>query len=144
VSKNKILTILLSILLVLVVLLSFEVNLVQAKETTKPEDGGSGGGNGGGNGGGECPPGAICISNPLKAETFEELVDAIVNFIFWIAIAIVPLMVLIGAFYFLTAAGDPKKIATGQRIILYTVIGFAIILFARGIIAVIKHVLGVK
>jgi len=92
-----------------------------------------------------CPQdGVVVICNPLQACDIQELIDIIINFIFYVALAIVPLMVLIGAFYILTAAGDPKRVETGKKIILYTVIGFAIILFARGLIAAIRHFFGGK
>ena len=93
----------------------------------------------------ECPPGQICIENPLEAESFEELLNTIVTFISWIAtIAIAPLMIMIAAFYLLTAGGDPKRIDTARRIILWTVIGLAIILFAKGLISVLKQIIGVS
>jgi len=85
---------------------------------------------------------AIEIPNPLEYDTFAELVEAIITFIFYLSVALAPLMVLVGAFYFLTSGGDPKRVETGKKIILYTILGFAIILFAKGIIAVVRHILG--
>jgi hypothetical protein len=87
---------------------------------------------------------AVEFQNPLEYETFGELIDAIIKFIFYIAIVIVPLMLIIGAFYLLTAAGDPKKIGTGKNVIIYTLIGLVVIMLARGLIAVIESVIGVK
>lgn len=87
--------------------------------------------------------GEICIENPLCAQNFEDLILAIANFIFWVATALAPLMIIIAAFYFLTSAGNPQQIATAKRIILYTVIGWGIILISRGIIAVIREILEV-
>lgn len=84
------------------------------------------------------------FQNPLTYGTFGELVDAIVNFIFTIALVLAPLMVIIGAFYIMSAAGDAKKVGTGKTIITYTLIGFAVILFAKGLIAMIEQVLGVR
>jgi len=92
----------------------------------------------------ECPPGQICIENPLEAESFEELLNTIVTFISWIAIAIAPIMIMIAAFFLLTAGGDPKRVDTARRIILWTVIGLAIILFAKGLISVLKQIIGVS
>ncbi|MDI6591604.1 MAG: hypothetical protein QME61_01550 [Patescibacteria group bacterium] len=86
----------------------------------------------------------IIIENPLRANTIEEVVDNFINFIFYLAIALAPLMIIIGAFYLLIAGGEAKKVETGKKIILYTLIGFAIVLFAKGLISVIKSVLGVK
>jgi len=86
----------------------------------------------------------VDFDNPIEHESFGDLIDAIVDFIFNIAVIVVPLMVIIGAFHLLTAAGDPKKIATGKTIIIYTLIGLAVILLAKGLIAVLEDVLGIK
>jgi len=88
------------------------------------------------------PAGKTCFCNPLEYETFEDLVDAIVDFLFYVALALVPLCVLIGAFHILTAGGDPKRVKTGQNFILYAIIGLGVILFSRGFVAVLKSVLG--
>ena len=87
---------------------------------------------------------AVEFQNPLEYETFGDLIDAIIKFIFYIAVVIAPLMIIIGAFYILTAGGDPKKIGTGKNIIIYTLVGLAIILLARGLIAIIESLIGVK
>jgi len=87
---------------------------------------------------------AVNFSNPLVYDTFGELVDAMIRFIFNMAMFITPLMIIIGAFYLLTAAGDPKRVGTGKTIIIYTLIGLALILLARAIITMIEKVIGVK
>lgn len=87
---------------------------------------------------------AVEFQNPLEYETFGELIDAIIDFIFYIAVVVAPLMIIIGAFYLLTAGGDPKKIGTGKNIIIYTLIGLAIVMLARGLIAMVESVIGVK
>jgi hypothetical protein len=87
---------------------------------------------------------AIEFQNPLKYETFDELVTAIISFIFKIAVVVTPLMVMIGAFFLLTAAGDPKKVGTGKTIISYALIGLFIILLARALIYMLERVIGVK
>ena len=87
---------------------------------------------------------AVEFPNPLQYETFDELVTAIISFIFKIAVVVTPLMVMIGAFFLLTAAGDPKKVGTGKTIISYALIGLVIILLARALIYMIERVIGVK
>jgi len=84
------------------------------------------------------------FQNPLEYETFGELVEAIISFIFTIAVVVAPLMIIIGAFYLITAGGEPKKIGTGKNIIIYTLIGLAIIMLARGLLAMIESIIGVK
>lgn len=91
-----------------------------------------------------CLGQVIKIENPLEAETFEELIDSIINFILKIAIVIAPIMIIVSGFYFVTAAGDPEKIKTAKRIILYTMIGLIIVILAEGLISMLGEVLEVK
>ena len=92
---------------------------------------------------GKCRPDCvgICIENPIKSCSFEDLTNSIINFIFYIALAMAPLMIIIGAFYLLTAGADPKRVETGKNIILYTLIGFTLILLAKGLVALVKQFL---
>jgi NADH:ubiquinone oxidoreductase subunit 4 (subunit M) len=82
------------------------------------------------------------ISNPLRAQSFKDLADTIINFIFWIAITIVPIMVIVAGFMFVTAGGSPQRVDTAKKMMLYTAIGFAIVLLAKGLISVLKSVIG--
>lgn len=84
------------------------------------------------------------IENPLEYDTFGELIDAIIDFIYEIGLVLAALFIVIAGFYFVTASGDPAKIKTGQDIIKYTLIGLLIILLSKGLIAVIQSVLGVQ
>jgi len=86
----------------------------------------------------------ITIQNPLTATNFEEVVNSIINFIFYVGVALAPLLIIYGAFYLLTSGGDPGRIDTGKRIISYALIGLAIVLMAKGLLAIIEQVLGVK
>jgi hypothetical protein len=90
----------------------------------------------------ECPDGSVCIDNPLQANNLEELVNNIINFIFWVGMALTPIMIIIAGFNFITAAGDPKKVTTAKNIMIWTAVGLAIILLAKGLVAVLKGVIG--
>lgn len=90
------------------------------------------------------PCSIIKLCNPLNYDTFEELVESVANFIFVIALALAPLMIIIGAFYLITAGGDPGRVKTAKMIFLYTGIGILIVLFARGLIAIIRSAVGVS
>lgn len=96
----------------------------------------------------DCPPGtapgSVCIGNPLKAATFADLIDGIINFLFTISFAIVPIMVIVGGFMFVTGGGDPKKITQGKQLLLWTAVGFIVILISKGLVAVIRETLEVK
>jgi len=83
----------------------------------------------------------IIIPNPLKAHTFEELIYNILVFIWWICLALFPLMIVIGGFYFVTAAGNPAQIEKGKGVILYASIGLLIIMMAWAFVQFFKQIL---
>lgn len=83
----------------------------------------------------------IKIENPLGAKNFRDFIEAIITFLFNVALAVVPLMVVIAGFYLVTAAGEPARIQTAKNIILYTIVGFVIILLAKGFIALLEQIL---
>lgn len=84
---------------------------------------------------------AVAIPNPLKADTFEELVNAIIGFITKLAFAVAPIMILIAGFLFVTGGGNPGSLQRAKNIILYTVIGLAVILLAGSLIKIIEDLL---
>lgn len=83
------------------------------------------------------------IDNPLCVEDFNSLINVIINFIFWAVIALSPIMMLVAGFFYMTSAGNVAKVAQANKMILYTAIGLGVILLAKGLIAIIKGVLGV-
>lgn len=85
---------------------------------------------------------AITFPNPLNATTFEEIVNNIINFILYVGVAVFPIMAIIAGFLFLSSGGDPSKVKKAKDILLYSVIGLFIVLLAKGIISVLKSVLG--
>lgn len=87
---------------------------------------------------------AIEIQNPLTRGSIPELIDAIVGFLFWLGMVLVPLFILVGAFYILTSGGSQNRLAKGKKIIFYAIIGLLLILLARGIIGMINVILGLS
>ena len=57
---------------------------------------------------------------------------------------VAPLMLIIAGFIFVTSGGSPDRVKTAKNLIIYTLIGVAILLFAKGLILVIKSILGVN
>lgn len=84
---------------------------------------------------------AIEITNPLKYNTIEELIKKIVEFLQQLALVVTALVIVLAGFYFVTAAGEPAKVNQGKKMILYALIGLAIILMAQGIIELIEKVI---
>ncbi|MDP3974967.1 MAG: hypothetical protein Q8P88_01615 [Candidatus Jorgensenbacteria bacterium] len=82
----------------------------------------------------------ITLKNPLgEGTTFTSLLDKILDFLIKAGAIIASIMVVIGAFQILFAAGDPEKFITGRRTIVYTVIAYGILLMAKGVTLIIKN-----
>jgi hypothetical protein len=77
------------------------------------------------------------IKNPLKWETLQELFEAIIAGLIKISLVIAPLIIVIAGYLFLTAGGDPQKIATAKKMIIYTITGLIVLLASYGIIKII-------
>jgi hypothetical protein len=84
------------------------------------------------------------IPNPLKVNSVSALIDRIVTYIITIATILLPLAILYGAYLFMSAGGDPEKISMGRKTILWTVIGYALILISKGITLIVADILGGK
>lgn len=95
--------------------------------------------NGNGNGHGGAP---IDLINPLKCDTLECALEALFNFLFFLAMALGPLLIIYAAFLILTAAGNPERVNRGKTIIFWTLIALAIVLLAKGAPSIMKGVFG--
>ncbi len=78
------------------------------------------------------------IPNPLRANDFNELVEGIINFIFNIALAVAPIMIIVAGFVFVTSGGDQRNIQRAKDIMIYTVAGLFVILISKGLITMIR------
>ena len=102
-------------------------------------------GNGDGEDGDRTPPGdsqIIALPNPLGTNSdIESILKSIIDWLIIIGAPIATGMIIFGAYQMLFAAGDPAKFKTGQKTILYTVIGYGIILIGWGITSIIEEIL---
>jgi len=85
----------------------------------------------------------VTLENPIGAENFGQLVDRIIDIFFTLALYVTPLMIVIAGLLFVTAAGNPNQVQTetAKNILLYSLIGFLIILVAKGIVELFIEVL---
>jgi len=76
----------------------------------------------------------VDFPNPLQYDTFQELVTAIIKFIFNLSLWVAPIMFIVAGFYYITAAGNPEKVKTAKNILIYTAIGLIIVISARALV----------
>ena len=74
----------------------------------------------------------FALQNPLRFETIQGLIIGIANFFIAFAIPLAVIILLFGAFYLITSAGNPEQVKKGKNIITYGLIGLFIILIAHG------------
>ena len=84
-----------------------------------------------------CPPN----NQDCDRSNAEGLLHAIVNWLITIGTPIAVGMVLFGAYQMIFAGGDPEKFSAGKKTILYTVIGYVIILIGWGMTSIIRNFL---
>ncbi len=66
----------------------------------------------------------------------------VINWIFYLLLIAVMVMVLYGAFIFLTSSGDPTKTSKATKTITFAVIGMIIALLARAVPAAVIYITG--
>ena len=92
-----------------------------------------------------CDPGLVCVEGvcqssdevhvcPAVRGGIWGLVKSLMSFLIYIAIALLPLIIIIGAFMLISAGGDPMKVSKIKRSITYAFIGLGIIFVGAAII----------
>jgi len=82
----------------------------------------------------------VTFNDPLTSDTLKTAIDKIIGYIFNISLGLGPLLIIIGAVIFSTAAGNPDRIETGKKIIIYTIIGLIIIFLSFGLFSLLTNV----
>ena len=83
----------------------------------------------------------ISLPNPLNVGSIPELLNNIAGYLIYISIPVVTIMIIYGAFQMLTAAESPEKFKSGKQTIIYALIGFIIVILAKGVTALIEEIL---
>lgn len=90
----------------------------------------------------------ITLENPLKnsdgssVDSFGALLKTIGDWLIKIGAPIAVFMVIIGGFQIMISGGKPDKIKTGRATILWTVIGYAILIVGWGIVEIVTNLIG--
>jgi hypothetical protein len=84
------------------------------------------------------------LSPILEYNTFEELINHIITFLFWIAAPVASLIIAIAAFIMLTGGGNPEKIKQAKNMIIWALVGLIIIFLSIALVNFLKAILGVR
>ena len=87
-------------------------------------------------------PSVISLANPLSAGSFEDLIDAVVSWLLVIALPVVVLLIIFGGAQYMFAGVNPEQQRKAKNIILYALIGYAIILLSKVLLGVVTGIFG--
>ena len=93
-------------------------------------------------------PGTVAEGAEINVELFPmccliNTIYTVTDWVFYVLVVIVALMIVFGGFYFVTAAGDPERATKGRQFIIYALIGLVVALLARLIPALVRFFMGV-
>ncbi|TSC75365.1 MAG: hypothetical protein G01um101430_460 [Parcubacteria group bacterium Gr01-1014_30] len=76
---------------------------------------------------------------PIDIDVIEVL-ENIVDWLFTILLIVSAIAIIVAAFLFVTAAGDPEKTSKARNFVIYALIGVAVAIAARGLVALVRRI----
>ncbi|MEK7627393.1 MAG: hypothetical protein AAB397_02310 [Patescibacteria group bacterium] len=82
--------------------------------------------------------------NPLETDEIIDIVERVADYFYYIAIALIPIMVIYTSILFFTAGGNDQQVAKARKTFIWLMIGVAVLLIGQGFITLIKDMLSVE
>lgn len=82
------------------------------------------------------------FANPLNFTTFEDVIDGLLNSLQGIIVTLSLIFIVVGAIFYITSAGDQKRMETAKSAVTASVIGLAIGIAAPSFLREISDILG--
>jgi len=81
-------------------------------------------------------------TQPLsEATSFQVIISKLFSFLFWVIMLLAVLFFLIGAFFYLTSAGNEEKVKKAKNYLIYATVGLVIALLSQAIPKIIVTIL---
>jgi len=84
------------------------------------------------------------FSNPLAAETFTELLQSIQTWLFNLALPIAVIMIVVSGIMMMASGSKPDWFTKGKKMLLWAVIGLAVVLIGEGFLYLIESIINLK
>jgi len=68
--------------------------------------------------------------------------ETLTNWLFTLLLIVAVVFLIIAAFTFITASGDPSKVEKARNFVFYALIGVAVAVAARGLVALVQTIMG--
>ena len=89
------------------------------------------------------PAGKGLPAGPTTGTQLLNTITFIADWIFVILLIAATIFIVLAAFQFVTAGGDPSAVAQARQKLLYAAIGVAVAAMAKGIPIAVRHIVGV-
>lgn len=77
----------------------------------------------------------------MTAQEVLQVISRITNWIFTFLMVVVVIMVVVAGYLFVTGGGNPDQVAKARQMLIYALVGFAVAMVARGIIALVSMII---
>lgn len=87
---------------------------------------------------------SIGLAAPRRAPVVPimQMFENIADWLFSILLIIAVIFLIVAAFYFVTAQGDPERLSKARNMVLYALIGVLIAFAARGLVLLVETIVG--
>jgi len=91
---------------------------------------------------------ALVLAQPAEAPELEiccgsdSVMYRVMNWLFAILLIVAAIFIIIAAYMFVTASGDPDKTKTARNFVLYALIGVLVAFGARGLVSLVGTIAG--
>ena len=79
---------------------------------------------------------------PTSLTEFEDVINIVLGWMFSFLVFLAIVFVLVAAYKYLTAAGDPEKVKSASNTLIYAAVAIAVALLARGLPFLIGGLIG--
>jgi hypothetical protein len=79
---------------------------------------------------------------PITTGWVTGLICTVLIWMFWGLLVLGTIMVLVGAYIYVTSSGEPAKVSKASKTLLYAAIGIAIAIIAKGVPSIVGSVFG--
>ena len=87
-------------------------------------------------------PTSLSVTNPIpEVNDVATLTGKIINFLIKLAIPITAILIVYAGFLYITSAGNEEKVKTAQKALIWAIVGFAVVLIASSVPAIIQEFL---
>ncbi|MFA7088073.1 MAG: pilin [Patescibacteria group bacterium] len=88
-----------------------------------------------------CPPGSLCLDNPLGVSSPQALIGKVINSILGVVGSIALLMFVYGGLTWMLSSGNQEKVKKGRDIIVWSAIGLAVIFISYALTRLVLNMI---